>query len=152
MGDREKLRAELNVSSVRLEAWLGGFSRPPDSVFLRAVDIITEYENRPPASPERVELKLGSQTARCLECDTPYFLSPVPARDIRNTTELTCLSCGFRCPRGDLIVTLASDIAHWSTARVVAARRMLESGGKLPEDAAEPPDGDPAGDSTERRA
>lgn len=45
LGGVHKLAAYLGVSVARLEGWLNGNGRPPDSVFLRCVDLV---EANPP--------------------------------------------------------------------------------------------------------
>jgi hypothetical protein len=44
LGSTEALRAYLNVSTRGLELWMHGYARPPDHVFLRVVDLLTECE------------------------------------------------------------------------------------------------------------
>lgn len=44
LGDVETLAAYLNVSPVRVQAWLGGHGLPPDDVFLRLVDLLSERD------------------------------------------------------------------------------------------------------------
>ena len=40
LGGVHKLAAYLGVSVARVESWLDGQERPPDSVFLRCVDLV----------------------------------------------------------------------------------------------------------------
>lgn len=44
VGGREALRAHLNVSPMRLAAWMDGMLVPPRDVFLRAVDLVLEHQ------------------------------------------------------------------------------------------------------------
>ena len=44
LGGAEALRAHLGVSMRRLALWMHGYAQPPDEVFLRVVDLLTEHE------------------------------------------------------------------------------------------------------------
>jgi hypothetical protein len=44
LGGSEALRAYLNVSMRGLAMWMQGGARPPDHVFLRVVDLLTEHD------------------------------------------------------------------------------------------------------------
>lgn len=44
MGSVEALRAHLEVSMRQLCAWMAGEARPPDAVFLRVVDLLSDEE------------------------------------------------------------------------------------------------------------
>lgn len=44
MGSVEALRAYLQVSMTDLNRWMAGEVRPPDAVFLRVVDLLSEQE------------------------------------------------------------------------------------------------------------
>jgi hypothetical protein len=46
LGGERKLAAWLGVSVEQVDAWLNGSSRPPDSVFLRCLDLV-ESSRRP---------------------------------------------------------------------------------------------------------
>jgi hypothetical protein len=127
VGDRERLRERLNVSALQLDWWLKGLSRPPDDVFLRAVDIIARHEASEERTSHPLQIQMGSQPARCPNCDTTFFASAVPETEVNHRTQLSCLSCGFKIARGDLIVHLSSDVAKQGAARVVAAKRMLSA-------------------------
>jgi hypothetical protein len=127
VGDHERLRQRLDVSATQLDKWIQGLSRPPDAVFLRAVDIIAEHEASEERRLHRLEVKMGNELARCPSCDTTFFGSAVPEIEVNNRTQLFCLSCGFEIARGDLVVHLSSDVAKQGAARVIAAKRMLSA-------------------------
>jgi len=124
-GDIERLRGRLKVPRPELDAWLQGTTRPPDGVFLLAVDIIVEAEALEQRRAHRVEITMGHERARCPNCDTTFFSSPVPEGDIKNVTRLSCLACGLSIARGDLMTYLSSDLAKRGAARMIALRRML---------------------------
>ena len=44
LGGVEALRAHLQVSMTQLRGWMSGEARPPDSVFLRVVDLLSDEE------------------------------------------------------------------------------------------------------------
>jgi hypothetical protein len=44
MGSVEALRAYLQVSMTELNGWMAGEGLPPDAVFLRIVDLLSEQE------------------------------------------------------------------------------------------------------------
>lgn len=52
LGGIEQLRAYLRVPMPHLQSWLQGKSRPPDAVFLRAVDALAP-EQAPPHPQNR---------------------------------------------------------------------------------------------------
>jgi hypothetical protein len=124
-GDIERLRGRLKVPRAELDAWLQGTARPPDAVFLLAVDIIVESEAIEQRRAHRVEFTMGHEQARCPNCDTTFFSSPVPEGDIKNVTRLSCLACGLSIVRSDLMAYLSSDLAKRGAARMIALRRML---------------------------
>ena len=43
LGGAEALRAYLDVSMVQLRVWMQGHTKPPDSVFLKIVDLLSEH-------------------------------------------------------------------------------------------------------------
>jgi hypothetical protein len=44
LGGVEALRAHLQVSMSKLSSWMSGETRPPDAVFLRVVDLLSDDE------------------------------------------------------------------------------------------------------------
>ncbi len=46
LGGEHKLAACLGVSVKQVEAWLNGHERPPDSIFLRCVDLVESSRPR----------------------------------------------------------------------------------------------------------
>ncbi|MCD6042266.1 MAG: hypothetical protein K0R40_1869 [Burkholderiales bacterium] len=46
LGGVEKLRAHLGVGMAQLNFWLRGQAKPPDAVFLKVVDLLSEHEKQ----------------------------------------------------------------------------------------------------------
>ncbi len=46
LGGVERLRAHLGVGMVQLDFWLRGQAKPPDAVFLKVVDLLSEHEKQ----------------------------------------------------------------------------------------------------------
>jgi len=44
LGGTDALRAYLDVSTVELSAWISGEAKPPDRVFLRVADLLSERQ------------------------------------------------------------------------------------------------------------
>jgi len=44
LGGVEALRARLQVSMTQLRGWMSGEVRPPDAVFLKVVDLLSDQE------------------------------------------------------------------------------------------------------------
>jgi len=45
LGGREQLRRYLDVTAVQLGLWMQGHSKPPDSVFLRIADLLSDRDS-----------------------------------------------------------------------------------------------------------
>ena len=56
IGGTERLAQFLNVSRQKLVRWLAGEERPPNQVFLDALDVIADG---PYASPDRRRVRVG---------------------------------------------------------------------------------------------
>lgn len=50
LGGVDALRTYLNVSNIKLEAWLKGRATPPDAIFLRIVDLLSAESQKLPQS------------------------------------------------------------------------------------------------------
>ena len=52
VGGEQQLALHLRVTPSHLALWLQGIESPPDYIFLKAVDLVTEHDTLPKASPE----------------------------------------------------------------------------------------------------
>ncbi len=50
MGGEERLALHLKVTPSHLALWIRGTESPPDHIFLKAVDLVTDHDALPPVS------------------------------------------------------------------------------------------------------
>jgi hypothetical protein len=46
VGGRENLAIQLRVSRIQLDSWLSGFTETPDQFLLKAVDLLSDEQER----------------------------------------------------------------------------------------------------------
>ena len=129
-GSTQALANLLKVPESTLLRWLSGHAQMPLRAFVKAVDFLSEHEQRNPAphaaeSPAagELEFRMGEHFARCQRCDGTLFCPKQPGTPLRMTSELLCASCDEEVIHGNLIVRLATDAIQHSRAMTVARAR-----------------------------
>ncbi len=136
LGNPERLRSYLgNVPASRFQAWLSGYETPPQSVFLRAVDIVMAYQlsrvrrsasSKPADSGSRLKgrrIPIGQCCARCPVCDNTEFVQADPAAVLNNRAKLVCVLCELSITRGELVLLASKEVANQAAAHLAALRK-----------------------------
>jgi hypothetical protein len=135
-GSSAALAQRLRVPQNTFSRWMSGRAQTPVKAFRKVIDLLAEHERahgtpedarlEPAAAPERLHFAIGEILARCRGCDGTQFALSVPGTRLMYTSELSCVSCGTRVIRGDLVAQLAEDAVLQSRATSAAREKRLE--------------------------
>lgn len=114
-GSAKALADLFRVPETTLARWISGRAQMPLRVFLRAIELLREHDDRGTQQDaisnrpaESITVQAAGLCARCARCGCPEFLSAVAQSGLRVSSRLQCTSCHHDAAYGDVVAELAT--------------------------------------------